>query len=79
MPVMDGFAATRAIREHEQENKLAPLVIVALTAGVFEQDRRDCFDAGMDDFLAKPINVQSLKMTLLRHLATTRGEARPAG
>lgn len=56
MPVMDGFAATRAIRE---ELKLA-LPVVAMTAGVLASDRAKCMESGMDDFLTKPFEVDQL-------------------
>ncbi len=60
MPVMDGLTATRRIREWERENALPPIPIVALTGGVFEHDAQRCFDAGMNDFLAKPLSVNAL-------------------
>ncbi|MDP3289676.1 MAG: response regulator, partial [Methyloversatilis sp.] len=56
MPVMDGLEATRTIRAHAG----AQPRIIALTANAFEFDRRKCLDAGMDDFLAKPINFAQL-------------------
>ncbi|QQS07522.1 MAG: response regulator [Fibrobacterota bacterium] len=56
MPVMDGFAATRAIRA---ELKL-DLPVVAMTAGVLASDRAKCMDSGMDDFLTKPFEVEQL-------------------
>lgn len=58
MPVMDGFEATRRIRtslSHE-----CPFII-AVTATVFENDRKKCTEAGMDAFISKPINLQELK------------------
>jgi signal transduction histidine kinase/DNA-binding response OmpR family regulator len=67
MPLLDGFAATAAIRALE-----APLVrrtpIVALTAGVMPKDRARCIEAGMDDFLAKPLVSAALDATLERWL-----------
>ena len=68
MPVMDGFEATRRIRRWEAEYAMPRLTIVALTAGAFEEDRQRCLDAGMDDFLAKPINIEKLTATLARWL-----------
>ncbi len=68
MPVLDGLKAARRIREREQELALPRLPIVALTAGVFEDDRQHCIDAGMDDFLAKPVDVHELASTLKRWL-----------
>ena len=62
MPVMDGMAATRALRDAGQT-----VPIVGLTANAFAQDRRDCLDAGMDDFVAKPITRQKIADMLRRH------------
>ena len=63
MPVMDGIAATRAIRQLTQ---LADLPIIAMTANVMESDRQHCIDAGMNDRVAKPIDPDNLWRTLLR-------------
>lgn len=60
MPVMDGIAATKAIRKYEKENSLTPIPIVALTANAFEEDKERCFDAGCTGFLAKPIKKKKL-------------------
>ena len=65
MPVMDGFTATRLIRE---ELRLR-LPVIAMTAGVMESEREECIAAGMDDFIAKPIDVQQMFETIQRHLA----------
>lgn len=61
MPEMDGFAATRAIRAAERERRTP---IVAMTANVFDQDRDACAEAGMDGFLAKPIDFAQLRQTV---------------
>lgn len=67
MPVMDGFDATRAIRE--RETALGGRVpIVALTASAQESDRKRCFEAGMDDFLSKPLTVVELRAAVLQWL-----------
>jgi CheY-like chemotaxis protein/HPt (histidine-containing phosphotransfer) domain-containing protein len=60
MPVMDGFEATRRIRHWEHETGHPRLAIVALTAGAFEKDRHLCMEAGMDDFMAKPIEIRKV-------------------
>jgi CheY-like chemotaxis protein len=69
MPVMDGQQATRYIRDWEVKKGAKRCNIVALTAGAFEDDRRRCADAGMDDFLAKPIELASLVSLLSRWLS----------
>lgn len=66
MPDMDGLAATRAIRA--QGGRLAALPIVALTANAFPEDVRICREAGMSDFLAKPLRKPALVAALLRAL-----------
>ena len=63
MPVMDGVTATRAIRAQE---RLAHLPVVAMTANALPQDRQRCLDAGMNDFIVKPIDPQELWAKLLR-------------
>jgi PAS domain S-box-containing protein len=60
MPGMDGIETARAIRAHEAENATARTPIVALTADVLDTGRRACQDAGMDDFLTKPIDPSEL-------------------
>ncbi len=77
MPVMDGFAATREIREQEKKGQSARQTIVALTANAMEGDREDCLSAGMDDYLAKPYTLTSLHATLAKWLpADTAATAR---
>src|SRR5262249_8820734 len=63
MPVMDGVSATRAIRA---QPRFEHLPIVAMTANAMEQDRNRCLDAGMNDFLVKPIDPQAMRSMLLR-------------
>jgi signal transduction histidine kinase/CheY-like chemotaxis protein len=69
MPVMDGYEATRAIRANQ--NGGTPSVIIALTANSRPEDRAKCMAAGMDDFISKPLLMDILKSTLLRHLPVT--------
>ncbi len=71
MPVMDGFEATRTIREHEEENQLTPVPIVAMTGNAFESDRQKCLDAGMNDFIAKPVEPDILSEKIRKNLTDT--------
>lgn len=66
MPVMDGYAATRAIRQAEPAGSRVP--IVALTANVMEVDHQACFEAGMDDVLTKPYTRDQLRDQLVGRL-----------
>ena len=65
MPVMDGLEATRQIR---QLAGYADTPILAMTANVFAEDKRLCLDAGMNDFLIKPINPNQVFSSLLSWL-----------
>ncbi len=62
MPVMDGFAATAAIRAREQDARRTP--VIALTANALDGDRDRCIAAGMDDYLAKPVRLEALREML---------------
>jgi signal transduction histidine kinase/ActR/RegA family two-component response regulator len=68
MPEMDGFQATARIREWEKQNGMPRVPIVALTAGVFDDDKQRCTDSGMDDFLAKPLDIDRLDAALEKWL-----------
>jgi CheY-like chemotaxis protein len=65
MPVMDGYEATRKIRLHEQQNNKTPTPIIAMTANAMKGDRELCIDAGMSDYIPKPIDVPLLKGKLI--------------
>ena len=64
MPVMDGYTATRLWREHEAASGGRRLPIVAMTANAMAGDRQKCLDAGMDDYLAKPVTRGELERCL---------------
>lgn len=68
MPVLDGFGATLEIRSREQAEGRAPLPIVALTADAFPETRERCLEAGMNDFLTKPVAIEALRSVLGRHV-----------
>ena len=69
MPVLDGYAATRRWRMHENElGAQRRLPIVAMTANAMAGDRQRCLDAGMDDYLAKPVTREQLEVCLQRWL-----------
>ncbi len=67
MPVLDGYEATRSLREKEQDAK-HHLPIIAMTANAMEGDKEKCIAAGMDDYISKPVKMQALKETLQRWL-----------
>jgi len=76
MPVMDGLLATRTIRELEAARADTPRTpIIALTANAIQGDRDRCLEAGMDDYLTKPIVPADLLTTLLRHGVVGRPDA----
>ena len=62
MPEMDGFEAAAAIRQLPADRRRVP--IVALTANAMAGDRERCLEAGMDDYLSKPVKLQDLRAVL---------------
>ncbi|MFN2527382.1 MAG: response regulator [Candidatus Baltobacteraceae bacterium] len=75
MPVVDGFEATRVIRRNEtQTGKHVP--IVAMTANAMEGDREMCLAAGMDDYIAKPVQMHTLRTVLERWTPEREAERR---
>jgi CheY-like chemotaxis protein len=68
MPLLDGFEATRRIRDAERLNGGQRLPVVAMTANAAEGDRERCLAAGMDDYLAKPIVRETLAALLRQYV-----------
>jgi len=66
MPEVDGYEATRRIRVLENAQRRLP--IVAMTANVMDGDEEKCFEAGMDEFLPKPVRIQALDAVLRKWL-----------
>ena len=63
MPVMDGLEATLKIREHEEQNNILDKTpIIAVTANTMDNDREKCLSYGMNEFMAKPFDVEKLAM-----------------
>ncbi len=72
MPEMDGFEASQKIRQCEQgrTDGIKPTPIVAFTANAMEGDRKKCLEAGMDDYITKPVKQTDVERILLSYLAT---------
>jgi len=70
MPVMDGFAATRLIREFEATSGQPRTPIIALTANALTGDREHCLKQGMDDYLSKPIELRQLGVLVAKWLGS---------
>ena len=74
MPVMDGLTATRLLRQREQQTGHHQ-VVIALTANAMQTDRELCLEAGMDDYLSKPLTLDALQVMLLRWVAQHKQRA----
>lgn len=69
MPVMDGFEAVKHIRSHDSFVKDSFVPVVAMTANAMAEDKKHCLDAGMDDYLSKPLSFERLHQVLTKWLA----------
>jgi CheY-like chemotaxis protein len=68
MPVMDGFEATRRIRDLVDVPKAEVIPIIAMTANVFREDIEKCLAAGMNDHVGKPLNLSDIMEKLHNYL-----------
>ncbi len=73
MPIMDGYEATRAIREMERKSG-EHIPIIGVTAYAMKEDRQKCLDAGMDDYLVKPVKEDVLLESIRKHMPDTRAQ-----
>ncbi|GIZ48579.1 hypothetical protein CKM354_001163300 [Cercospora kikuchii] len=67
MPVLDGYNATREIRKHE-DPRVRDILVIAMTASAIRGDREKCLEAGMNNYLAKPVRADTLKQMLESYL-----------
>jgi signal transduction histidine kinase/CheY-like chemotaxis protein len=77
MPEMDGYEATRRIRDLEEKNVnslgFSRIMIIALTADAMQGDREKCLAGGMDDYISKPVKIEDLAAALARYLPVRAG------
>ena len=78
MPELDGFELCQAVRREEKLRGCAPLPIIAMTANALAGEAERCLEAGMDDYLAKPVNLKRLAEVIERWMPADRGRPVPA-
>ncbi len=71
MPVLDGFEASRKIRDIEKQKAMPAIPIIALTANALKGDRERCLEAGMNDYITKPIDADNLYELLAKYVDDT--------
>jgi two-component system sensor histidine kinase/response regulator len=71
MPVMDGYETTQNIRSGLVGKDITDIPIIAMTANAMKGDREKCIDAGMNDYLSKPINIPDLEQKLNQWISTS--------
>ena len=69
MPELDGYQTTKAIRQREAEERHT--IIIGLTAHAMEGDRQKCLDAGMDEYITKPVDIHRLTAVLQKCIEPT--------
>ena len=77
MPVMDGYEATRIIRANDSGNLNSEVPVIALTANAMKGDMEKCLEAGMDDYLSKPISPKDLDEKLRKWVTGSPAESPP--
>lgn len=70
MPILDGYEATKAIREIEANENLGHIPIIAMTANAMIADREKCFKVGMDDYISKPMKIENLLNIISKYIPT---------
>lgn len=79
MPIIDGYETTRLIRNKETGVKNPYIPVIALTANAMIGDRQKCMDAGMDDYITKPMSAERIRRTLLKWSQPSRQRSREYG
>ncbi len=74
MPVMDGFEASRLIRDPKSRVLDPKVKVIAMTANAMQGDRERCLEAGMDDYISKPVDQEKLEQVLIKYLESKRIE-----